>query len=206
MSFTGQRKQLVESLKASGNLRSRRVISAFQNVKRHEFVPTGIKNLAYSDEPLPIGEGQTISQPTTVSIMTEAIEPRSGHRILEIGTGSGYQAAILAEVVGSKGLIITLERLPLLYEFGKYNLRNYRNVEVFCADGTRGYPYKAPYDRILVAAGASKVPEHLVNQLKEGGILIIPVKGKMLKVQKVGSKKEVMELGHFAFVPLVGDY
>lgn len=204
--FDAKRKKLVDSLKKSKALNSRRIISAFKKTKREEFIPLNLREHAYTDEPLPIGEMQTISQPTTVAIMTEELEPNSGQKILEIGTGSGYQTAILSEILGSKGRIISLEKLPFLYELARKNLKNYQNINVFCADGTRGYPYKAPYDRIIVTAEAKKIPEHLIKQLKPGGVLIIPVKGKLLKVQKHKDNYETKELGKFAFVPLVGKY
>ncbi len=206
MTFETKRKKLIGDMKKSGALRTSKVISAFRKVKREDFVPNRFKSEVYLDEPLPIGEGQTISQPTTVAIMTEALELFKGQKVLEVGLGSGYQAAIIAEIVGSKGLVMTLERLPLMYEFGKRNLRDYMNVEIFCVDGSRGYPFKAPYDRIIVAAEANKFPERLFDQLKEGGILVIPVSGKLIKVQKIKGKQEVTDLGRFAFVPLIGDY
>lgn len=200
------KKDLINKLIASKAIVSKRIVSAFKNIDRADFVPAESKSAAYLDKPLPLASSQTISQPTTVGIMTEALEPKPGQLILEIGTGSGFQTAILSEVVGSKGTVVTLERLPLLYQYGKKNLQSYSNVEMFCSDGTLGYPYKAPYDRILVAAEAKKFPNHLFNQLKHGGIIVIPVKGRLLKIQRLKDDGEVTDLGAFSFVPLVGEY
>jgi len=206
MNFKSKKNDLIKSMKLSSSLNTKIVISAFKKVSREDFVPERLRAHSYIDKPLPIGEEQTISQPTTVAIMTESLEPRKGHKILEIGTGSGYQTAVLSEIVGSRGLVVTLELLPFLYEFGKKNLKSYSNVEIFCADGSKGYPYKSPYDRIIVTAEANKIPELLFSQLREGGILVIPVNGKLLKVQKFKDKQEVTDLGHFAFVPFIGNY
>ena len=206
MTLSSNHSSLLKNLVDNGTLKSKRIISAFKNVKREYFVPARLKDIAYTDEPLPLGAGQTNSQPATVAIMIESLEPKKGQKILEIGAGSGFQSAILSGIVGSKGLIISLEKLPLLYEFGKMNLSKFKNVEYFCADGTKGYPYKAPFDRIIVSADAQKVPDALVKQLVPGGILIIPVKGRALKIQKLDDNIEVKEIGHFNFVPLVGEY
>jgi len=199
-------KNLLSSLVSSKIITSRKVLAAFRSVNREQFVTPRLVSSAYNNEPLTLGEGQIVAQPSTVATMVEALEARSGQKILEIGTGSGFQTAILSHILGSRGTIVTLERLPLLYSFGKKNLRFFENVEVFCSDGTQGYPYKAPYDRILVSADGHKVPDHLINQLKDGGILVIPVNGRLLKIQKKGDEREVMDLGQFEFVPLIGKY
>jgi protein-L-isoaspartate(D-aspartate) O-methyltransferase len=180
-------------------------------VPREKFVLPLFQEEAYEDYPLPIGLNQTISQPTTVAIMTEALNPTFGDKILEIGAGSGYQAAILSEIVGPGGNIITIEILPELVKLAKRNLKAYENVKVLKRDGSKGYKKEAPYDRILVAAAAPVVPEALFEQLKEGGILLVPVgeprKQKLLKItkQKKGARK-VEDLGAFIFVPLVGEF
>ena len=158
---------------------------------------------AYLDEPLPIGFGQTISQPTTVAIMTQAIEPDSGQKILEIGTGSGYQAAILSELVGPKGKVYTLERIKELALFAKKNLKDYKNVLAIHTDGTKGYAKAAPYDRIIVTAAASELPMAIFKQLKEKGIMVIPIEDHLFKITKQKGKPVMEDLGLFAFVPLV---
>ncbi len=205
-----EKKDLVEYFIRKGTLKGKRIISAFKSVKRENFVLDEQKKYAYVDDPLPLMAGQTISQPTTVAIMTEALEPLPGQKILEIGTGSGYQAAILSKIGGSKGKIVTIERIPELYEFAKNNLSRFRNVKVILGDGSLGWPKSAPFDRIIVTAAAPKIPETLFSQLKEGGILITPVgkellSQKMLKVKKVKGKKVVEDLGYFVFVPLIGE-
>lgn len=188
-------------------LTDKRIITAFKKVKREHFVLSEYKAQAYLDEPLPTFAGQTISQPTTVAIMTQALEPKPGQKILEIGAGSGYQAAILAEIVGLKGKIFTIERIKELFEFAKNNLEKYKNVKVIFGDGSKGYEKEAPFDRIIVTAAAEEVPEILFEQLKESGILVIPVgerfEQRLLKIQKTKEKKQITDLGPFVFVPLI---
>lgn len=180
------------------------VIEAFKKVKRENFVLPQLKRRAYQDTALPYLCGQTISQPTTVMIMTDALSVKKGNKILEIGTGSGYQTAILAELVGSKGKIYTFDIIPEIIKQAKKNLKNYKNVKVYCKDASNGYKRAAPYDRIIVTAGAQKIPKKLIEQLK--GIMVIPVglyfQQKLMKVTK--NKKE--NLGDFVFVPLKGEY
>jgi protein-L-isoaspartate(D-aspartate) O-methyltransferase len=170
-------------------------------------VPKGLRAEAYDDRPLPIGQGQTISQPYIVACMTEAIGPRSGQRVLEVGTGSGYQAAVLAELVGE---VYTVELLPELAEAAKKRLARlgYRNVHVKAGDGYLGWPDKGPFDAVVVTCGAKEVPRPLFEQLKPGGKMVIPV-GKSGEVQTLrvitkGSdgKREVRDLLPVRFVPL----
>src|SRR3989344_5644642 len=149
------KEQLIRELIDAGILRTKEIIDAFRAVRRENFVLPQYTKHAYVNEPLPIPAGQTISQPQTVAAMTEALAPKSGDVILEVGAGSGYQAAILAEIVGHGGRIITTEIIPELYEFAKKNLRDYKNVTVLNIDGSRGYDGK--YDRILVAASAPQI-------------------------------------------------
>lgn len=205
-----EKKDLIDYFVRKGTLKDKRIISAFKSVKRENFVLDEQKKYAYVDDPLPLMAGQTISQPTTVAIMTEALEPLPGQKILEIGTGSGYQATILSKIGGSKGKVVTIERIPELYEFAKNNLSRFRNVKVILGDGSLGWPKSAPFDRIIVTAAAPKIPETLFSQLKEGGILVTPVgkellSQKMLKVKKFKGKKVVEDLGYFVFVPLIGE-
>jgi len=204
---------LLEDWKKEKIIRDEKVFNAFKSVKRENFVLPEYKNLAYLDEPLPIGAGQTISQPTTVAIMTSALEPKAGQKILEIGTGSGYQAAILAHIVGQKGKVVSVERIKELVDFAKKNLKKegIKNVTVIHGDGSKGYAPEAPYDRIIVTACAPKIPEKLIDQLKIGGILVCPVgksyfAQKMLKIKKLKDRLDIEDLGYFAFVPLIEEH
>lgn len=207
-SLKEQKDRLIRELIDSGFLKSRTVIEAFRKVPREEFVLPEYRRYAYANEPLPIKEGQTISQPLTVAAMTEALDVKKGQKILEIGAGSGYQAAILSVLVGSKGRIITTERLSALFEFAKANLQRCgcKNVTVMLHDGSQGYGKEAPYDRIIVTASAPKIPEPLINQLKAGGKMVIPVGDEMFLVMKTKKGFEKTSLGYFVFVPLVGEH
>lgn len=199
-------KELVEFLITKGVLRTKEIINAFLEVDRAHFVPKDLRQLAYINEPLHVAEGQTISQPETVAIMTEALQPKNGQKILEVGAGSGYQAAILASIVGEKGRVITTEIRRTLYEIAKKNLRNYKNVEVILYDGSRGYEKEAPYDRIIVTAEAPEIPKPLIEQLKTNGRLVIPVRDEMYIVEKIDGKIKKKSLGYFSFVPLIGEH
>ncbi|MBD3263058.1 protein-L-isoaspartate(D-aspartate) O-methyltransferase [Candidatus Woesearchaeota archaeon] len=205
-----KKKILIDYLVRNNILKTKKIIKAFKTVQREKFVLPKYKTHAYIDEPLPILDGQTISQPTTIAIMTEALEPKTGQKILEIGAGSGYQAAILSKVVGARGKIYTIERLEKLYKYAKRKLRNYKNVKVIHGDGSKGYEERAPFDRIIVTAAAPKLPEKLFDQLKENGVLIAPVgsgmQQRMLKIRKIRGKKKEEDLGSFVFVPLVGEF
>ena len=200
-----KKEQLLRELIDGGYLRSRAVIEAFRKVPRENFVLPEHIRYAYANYPLPIPGQQTISQPLTVAVMTEALEPRRGDRVLEVGSGSGYQAAILSEVVGPTGKIITTEIIPELFEFAKKNLSGYKNVTVVHTDGSKGYEKESPYDRIIVTASAPRVPEPLAEQLKEGGRLVIPVGDQMIIVEKNKGLQEKF-LGYYAFVPLTGKH
>lgn len=209
-----KRREMVEELIRWGYLRTPEIINAFNKVPRHEFVPENLRESAYLDHPLPIGHGQTISAPSMIAIMLEVLKPEKGHKVLEIGAGSGYNAALLAEIVGKTGKLFTIERVPELAEFGRNNLQRsgYGRVKVIVGDGTCGYEKEAPWDRILVTACAPEIPEPLINQLKIGGKLAAPV-GKhymaqtLLLIKKTSRKKtEVERHGGCSFVPLIGKY
>ena len=201
---------LIDYMVKAGTLKSKTIIKAFRSVAREKFVLPEYKKHAYIDEPLPILADQTISQPTTIAIMTEALEPKTGQKILEIGAGSGYQAAILSKIVGPKGKIYTIERIKELYAFAAKNLQSYRNVEIILGDGSKGYAKFSPYDRIIVTAGTPKIPKILFKQLKEGGIMIVPIgpgaNQKMFKIEKVNNKMKTKDIGYFRFVPLIGEF
>jgi len=205
MDFEAARARLVEQL--STEIKDERVLAAMARVPRERFVPPQSQHLAYADMPLPIGYEQTISQPFIVALMTEALELTGNEKVLEVGTGSGYQAAILAELAQR---VITTERLPALAEAARKVLADlgYTNIEVYVAEETLGWPREAPYNAIMVTAGAPRVPIDLLNQLAIGGRLVIPVGSRYVQeLYKVirGKKKNIVEnLGGCRFVSLIG--
>lgn len=202
---------MVAGLRGRGLAFSERVEEALLKVPRNLFVPENVRSQAYRDTPLPIGDGQTISAPHMVAVMAEALDLREGQKVLEIGAGSGYNAAVMAELVGTTGRIITLERHPSLAEkAGKVLLEaGYSNIQVVVGDGSLGYPEEAPYDRISVTCGAPRIPGPLADQLKEGGTMLIPVGGleyqSLLRVRKEGGRMLTEDLGSVVFVPLIGE-
>ncbi|MEZ2335500.1 protein-L-isoaspartate(D-aspartate) O-methyltransferase [Mucilaginibacter sp. RCC_168] len=204
----GARKRLVDILRKKG-IQDEEVLLAISKVPRHYFFDETFWNQAYSDIAFPIGEGQTISQPYTVAYQTELLHIRKGDKVLEIGTGSGYQTCILMEL-GAK--VYTIERQEKLYERTRFILPEKMGYKpnFFCGDGSIGIAKHAPYDKIIVTAGAPTVPDVLLKQLKIGGILVIPVGDeetqKMVTVLKVAEHDyEKIVLDTFRFVPLVGD-
>ena len=206
--------RLVENLEREGIIKSEKVKRAFLRVPRYKFVLERYKEYAHVDEPLPIPAGQTISAPHMVAIMLELAELKEGMNVLEVGAGSGWNAALIYEVVRQD--VYTIERIPELAEFAKRNLERagYKNkVHVIVGDGTKGFPPKAPYDRIIVTAGAPKVPEPLIEQLKVGGKILIPVGSyhlwqELLEVIKISedNKIKIKNHGGVAFVPLIGEH
>ncbi len=207
--FDEKRKEMVEFQIKRRGVKDPLVLKAMLKVKRHLFVPENLRKEAYEDYPLPIGEDQTISQPYMVAIMTELLELRGGERVLEIGTGSGYQTAILAEIAEE---VYSVERLESLAFRAKKLLDKlgYLNIKIKVGDGSEGWEEFSPYDAILVTAGAPDVPEPLFKQLKEGGRLVIPIGGRfsqvLVRVRKIKGEKEVEEFFDCAFVPLIGKY
>ena len=205
-------RRTVENLVREGIIRSEAVRRAFLKFPRYLFVEERYRKYAHLDEPLPIPAGQTISAPHMVAIMLELAELKPGMNVLEIGTGSGWNAALMAELV--KRDVYTIERIPELVEFAKRNLERagVENVHVILGDGSKGFPPKAPYDRIIVTAGAPDIPKPLVEQLKPGGKLIIPVGSYHLwqnlleVIKREDGSIEVKNHGGVAFVPLIGEY
>jgi protein-L-isoaspartate(D-aspartate) O-methyltransferase len=181
--FEAAREAMVQTQIVGRGVKDTATLRAMRTVPRHEFVPPEWVQRAYDDSPLQIGYGQTISQPYIVAFMTELIEPRRGQRVLEVGTGSGYQAAVLAEIVDS---VFTIELIPELEQSAAARLAQlgYRRVVVRQGDGYMGWPDHAPFDAILVTASADEIPQPLVGQLKEGGILVIPV-GSVMGIQSL---------------------
>jgi protein-L-isoaspartate(D-aspartate) O-methyltransferase len=205
--FVQLRHSMVETQLVRRGITDKRVLAAMGLVPRERFVLKDLLESAYEDCPLAIGEGQTISQPYMVAIMTECLELKGAEKILELGTGSGYQTAILAELAQS---VISIERIPALAEQASHRLveLGYKNIRVICADGTLGYPAEQPYDGIIVTAGAPKIPDTLVTQLKLGGKLVIPVGNRFSQTLTVVEKKEKGSKSRAVcgcvFVPLLG--
>jgi protein-L-isoaspartate(D-aspartate) O-methyltransferase len=190
---------------------SSKVLEAFKSTPREEFVTRESVDIAYEDKPLPILRGKTISQPSTVLIMTEALELKSGHNVLEIGSGSGYQAALIAKII-APGNVTSTEVIPELIHFARENIRRIgiRNITIIEHDGSQGYEANAQYDRIVMTAASPNVPLHLIDQLKVNGILIAPTgdlnNQQMLKIVKRKNHIEQQNLGDFVFSPLVGKF
>ncbi len=202
------RKRLVEHLRRQGV--SEGVLTAMMQVKRHLFVPPYLSDQAYADYPLPIGEGQTISAPHMVAMMCDYLELKKGEKVLEIGAGSGYHAAVIAEMIGNEGHVYSVERIPWLVKFSKENLQRagYKNVTAIPGDGTLGLPEHAPYDKISVTCAAPDVPPPLLEQLKTGGKMVIPI-GKYRQVLYLVEKRNGVERERkcdVVFVPLLGRY
>lgn len=221
VSFEEQRRRLVEKLIREGYIRSEKVMKAMLRVPRELFVPEELRHLAYEDTPLPIGSGQTISAPHMVALMTELADLEPGMKVLEIGTGSGYHAAVVAEVVAPSdmdrskwGHVYSVERIPELAERARRNLERagYSDrVTVIIGDGTLGYPPEAPYDRIIVTAAAPDIPKPLIEQLRPGGKMVIPIGTRYMQylyvVEKTPEGKiKSRPVTPCLFVPLIGRY
>lgn len=211
--FGNERKRVVNSLVVEGYLSSNYVIEAMLRVPREEFVPPEYRRFSYHDTPLPIGYGQTISALHMVAVMTEKLQTIPGHRVLEVGTGSGYQAAVLGEIVGERGHVWTIEKIPELAEYALANLRRTGYVDrvtVVVGDGSEGFQPAAPYDGIIVTAAAPDVPKPLIRQLKEGGRLVIPVGNRWIQTLKIvireGNELRIEDVLPCVFVPLIGKY
>jgi protein-L-isoaspartate(D-aspartate) O-methyltransferase len=209
--YEEERNRLVSNLVSEGYIKSEPVRHAFCAVPREAFVPDYMKKYAYTDTPLEIGEGQTISAPHMVAIMCEALDLQLGQKILEVGTGSGYHAAIVAALIGATGHVYSIERWPLLANQAKEHLKNtsVMNVTVAIGDGSEGLALYQPYDRIYVTAASPRIPPPLIEQLRDPGKLLVPV-GDMycdltLFEKKTGTTR-TRSLGGCVFVPLVGKH
>lgn len=206
MGLEAARARLIEHL--SQEIRDKRVLEVMSRIPRELFIPEDCYYAAYEDRPLPIGFGQTISQPFIVALMTEALELKGNEKVLELGTGSGYQAAILSRLTKR---VISIERVPELVESARRVLEKlgYTNVEVHLADKKLGWEAEAPYEAIIVTAGAPTVPKILLDQLTIGGRLVIPVGSRwqqeLMKVTKLKKRNRFENLGGCRFVPLVGE-
>jgi protein-L-isoaspartate(D-aspartate) O-methyltransferase len=201
------RGRMVREQLEARDITDRRVLAAMSRVPRHEFVPQPARQEAYSDRPLPIGRGQTISQPYVVALMTQLLEPTATDRVLEIGTGSGYQAAVLSELAHE---VYTIEIDPRLTEEARRRLADlgYRNVRVRMGDGFYGWPEAAPFDGVIITAAAPRVPERLVDQLREGGRLVMPLGTGPTQQLTLGIKKKgglaLQSVNTVLFVPMTG--
>ncbi|MCX8190109.1 MAG: protein-L-isoaspartate(D-aspartate) O-methyltransferase [Candidatus Diapherotrites archaeon] len=213
MDFESQRKKLVNSMIANGSLKSAEIIKAFLKVKREEFFLPELKKFSYDDSAYPIGHSQTISQPSTIAIMLELLKPLKGHKVLEIGSGSGYVLALLSEIVGPEGKVIGIERN---YELAVRSIETlaklkYKKIKVLISDGSKGLPEEAPFHRILVSAACNVVPKPLEEQLTFHGRIVAPVGSKFSQQLQViekepnGALKRYFAEGYFVFVPLVSD-
>lgn len=196
---------MIEEQIISRGISDKKIIAAIRKVPRHEFVPGNLINEAYNDAPLPIGYGQTISQPYIVALMTEVSKPGKGMKALEIGTGSGYQAAILAEIVDTVWTIEIVDELAKI-SAARFRKLGYRNINSRTGDGYRGWPEHAPFDIIIVTAAPEEIPEPLINQLAENGRMVIPVGGKyafqdLLLIQKKDGKIIRKKITSVRFVP-----
>lgn len=206
MDFLAARARLIQSL--SHEISNARVLGAMRRVPREDFVPEDSRNLAYEDMPLPIGQGQTISQPFIVALMTQALELQGGEKVLEVGTGSGYQTALLAELTR---WVVSVERFEALAQNAREVLARlgYSNVEIHVATRNLGWRPEAPYDAVLVTAGAPRIPQSLLDQMSHRATMVIPIGSRyeqdLLQVKKRDSRLETLNLGACRFVPLIGE-
>ncbi len=209
MDFKELRDFMVKTQLIPRGIKDERVLNAMKKVPRHLFIEESMQYKSYDDMALPIGEGQTISQPYMVAVMTQLLELKGNEKVLEIGTGSGYQAAILAELAEEVYSVERVTALAIKAE-ERFHSLGYNNIHIKMGDGTLGWPEEAPFDRIIITAGTPKIPDPLIEQLSESGIIIAPVgerfSQQLLKVRK--SKGKLLEDYHTpcVFVPLIGEY
>jgi len=196
---------LIAFLKNTGAIRTTAVEDAFRAIDRARFMPKELKSDAYLDTALPIGAGQTISQPTVVAYCLEWLQVRQGDRVLDVGSGSGWTTALLAHLTGPAGLVIGVERIPELALFGSKNLGTYAFAHARIEQAGRGLgrPSAAPFDRILVSAAADEIPDALIKQLKDGGRMVIPIQNTICVVGRSGDRSNIVCHEGFVFVPLI---
>lgn len=205
-----KRQELINHLKRMGYLKSERVIEAFEKVDRADFLSLDKKHLVYEDVPIPINQGQTTSAPHIIAYMIELLNINKKQKVLEVGTGTGYQAALLSLLARK---VITIERIKSLYEISLKNLSKYKNVKVIHGDGSKGYEKEAPYDRIIVSCAAREIPEKLLEQLKDNGMMIIPIGEdyevgywqNLWLIRKMKGRVEKKYCGEVSFVPLISE-
>ncbi len=199
--------RLVDSLIKSGHLKTPHIIEAFKKVDRFNFVIDYLKNDAYANNALGIGFGQTISQPLTVAFMLELLQPQEGDKILDIGFGSGWQMALLCEIVGVRGKVFGVEIIPEIYQFGKKNIKDYEQkgiAEAILGDGSCGFAAKAPFDKIISAAASESLLEEWKEQLEIGGQVVWPMKNSLwLGTKKTENDFEMKEFSGFNFMPMI---
>ena len=204
-----ERRRMVEHQIEARGIHNPRVLAAMREIPRHLFIPPPYDKSAYDDNPLPIGSGQTISQPYIVALMTELLRPEPSDNVLEIGAGSGYQAAILSRLVHR---LTTMERIPEIANLARNNIKSLgiQNVEVIEGDGTQGYPQNAPYNGIMITAATPEIPRALTDQLADGGRLLAPVGGRdvqeLVTLEKQGDRMIPQYHGGVRFVPLIGKH
>ncbi len=209
MNYEALRKRMVEEQLIARGIKDQRVLDVFYKIERHKFIPADLRASAYADFPILIGEGQTISQPYIVALMTECLSLTGQEKVLEIGTGSGYQTAILAELARE---VYSIERFPALVKKaeGLLNELGYANIKIRCADGTMGWPEAAPFDRIIITAASPRIPLPLTEQLKENGKMLLPLgetfSQVLTQVEKKDNKLQSIQICGCVFVPLVGKY
>jgi len=199
---------LIQQLISEGYLKTSSIIEAFKYVDRKDFLPEEMKKHAYLNQALPIGYRQTISQPLVVAFMLELLEPKQGEKILEIGTGSGWQTALLSKLVGKEGSVTTIERIEELMRQAEKNLSTYQNenIKIIKGDGAKGYKERAPYDKIIAAATCVRVPSAWKSELKIGGYVVAPVGESIIQIEKKSAKEfKKKEYAGFRFVPLITD-
>ncbi|MFY9462417.1 MAG: protein-L-isoaspartate O-methyltransferase, partial [Candidatus Sungiibacteriota bacterium] len=204
--------KLIDEIISMGYLKTPRIIEAFKTIDRRDFVLPEYESEAYGNYPLPIGQGQTISQPLTVAFMLELLHPEPGEKIMDVGHGSGWQTALIAQLVGENGRVVAVERVPELCEFGETNIAKYGfikkgTVRTICGDATPGIPDEAPFDKIIAAAAASKeLPKAWRDELKAGGIIVAPIGASIWRFTKKSDNEwQEEEFPGFAFVPLIAE-
>ena len=198
---------LVQQLVQRRILRTAEIVAAFGSVHRYTYLPQDLRQCAGEDRPLPIGHGQTNSQPYTVAFMLELLQPRAGQRVLDVGCGSGWTTALLAHIVGSRGTVIGTERIADLADQARNRIGQHfgDNVSIVHTPSGIGHAELAPYDRILVSAAADKLPQSLPQQLAEGGLLVIPIEHSIFSFEKLSGELSATEYPGFSFVPLIDD-